>query len=55
MRLVRLIGTDLHDGNWGIREDGTPVIFDPVTKNVPKKFASKFDNTKRFRSTAPRA
>lgn len=55
LRLVRRIGDDLHPGNWGVREDGTPVIFDPVTDYVPGQFASKFHNTKRFRSTAPRA
>jgi len=55
LRLVRRLGTDLHAGNWGTREDGTPVIFDPVTTEIPPKFASKFHNTKRFRSTAPRA
>lgn len=55
LRLVRRIGNDLHYENWGVREDGTPVIFDPVTDDIPKKFADKFDNTNRFRSTAPRA
>ncbi|MFG1227172.1 hypothetical protein [Xanthobacter wiegelii] len=55
LRLVRRLGTDLHAGNWGTREDGTPVIFDPVTTEIPPTFASKFHNTNRFRSTAPRA